>query len=219
MEYVRQGVLNDTSLAQQQRQDLTTFMSRVPEFDLLETPVDRFLSANGGALDGLADPQKLRLELKRLQRTFRITQRYQSARSLLNKGWDSALIIAETPFSRFQEAVRADLGGFDEAKEHYSRSKQIAANTGYIYGTISQFKNDSWPAAIGSPNVLILLQGFDGVANWETLFGSIDFCKCEHCRSVYGPAAYFVDVLQLLRRDGPPFTALMNDGPTSNILS
>ena len=29
----------------------------------------------------------------------------------------------------------------------------------------------------------------------------------------YGPAAYFVDILQLLRRDGPPFTALMKRRP------
>ena len=213
MDYVRQGVLKDASLAEQQKQDLTTFISRAPEFDLLETPVDRFLSANGDALQGVADPQILRAELKRLQRTFRITQRYQAARSLLNKGWDSALIIAETPFSRFHDAVRADLGGFDQAKASHSKAKQIAANTGYIYGTISQFKNDLWPAAIGKLDLQSLLQGFDGVADWETLFGSIDFCKCEHCRSVYGPAAYLVDILQLLRRDGPPFTALTKRRP------
>ena len=32
----------------------------------------------------------------------------------------------------------------------------------------------------------------------ESLFGSIDFCECEHCRSVLSPAAYLVDLLQFL---------------------
>src|SRR5690606_444770 len=31
-------------------------------------------------------------------------------------------------------------------------------------------------------------------------FGALDFCACGHCRSVYSPAAYLVDLLQFLRR-------------------
>ncbi|MEX5215457.1 MAG: neuraminidase-like domain-containing protein [Nitrospiraceae bacterium] len=34
--------------------------------------------------------------------------------------------------------------------------------------------------------------------NWETLFGSLSYCECKHCRSVYSPAAYFVDLLHWL---------------------
>ncbi len=47
-----------------------------------------------------------------------------------------------------------------------------------------------------------------GVPNWEALFGSGDYCECEHCRSVYGPAAYLVDVLDFLaaRQANPPAT-------------
>ncbi len=37
--------------------------------------------------------------------------------------------------------------------------------------------------------------------NLETLFGSIDFCECNDCLSVYSPAAYFVEVLQYLRNN------------------
>ncbi|XHX76336.1 MAG: neuraminidase-like domain-containing protein [Stenomitos frigidus ULC029] len=32
----------------------------------------------------------------------------------------------------------------------------------------------------------------------QSLFGSLDFCECEHCRSVLSPAAYFVDLLQFI---------------------
>jgi len=43
--------------------------------------------------------------------------------------------------------------------------------------------------------------------NLENLLGSIDFCECEHCRSVLSPAAYFVDLLNFLEKsDGGAIT-------------
>jgi Neuraminidase-like domain/Salmonella virulence plasmid 28.1kDa A protein/Putative peptidoglycan binding domain len=39
-------------------------------------------------------------------------------------------------------------------------------------------------------------------ATLEALFGEMDFCECEHCRSVLSPAAYLVDLLQFLDRNG-----------------
>lgn len=36
------------------------------------------------------------------------------------------------------------------------------------------------------------------IPNLETLFGSLDFCACNHCQSVYGPAAYLADMLRFL---------------------
>ena len=32
----------------------------------------------------------------------------------------------------------------------------------------------------------------------QSLFGSMDLCECEHCRSFYSPAAYLVDILHWL---------------------
>ena len=37
----------------------------------------------------------------------------------------------------------------------------------------------------------------------ESLFGSMDFCECEHCRSVLSPAAYLVDLLQFVDTEPP----------------
>ncbi|CAG0978769.1 MAG: peptidoglycan-binding protein [Candidatus Methanoperedens sp.] len=37
-----------------------------------------------------------------------------------------------------------------------------------------------------------------GIPNLKTLFGSLDFCDCQHCQSVYGPCAYLADVLRFL---------------------
>lgn len=37
-----------------------------------------------------------------------------------------------------------------------------------------------------------------GDPDWRNLFGSLDLCECQHCQSVYSPAAYFVDLLNIL---------------------
>ena len=38
---------------------------------------------------------------------------------------------------------------------------------------------------------------------WASLFGNVDYCSCLHCRSIYSPAAYLVDLLSWL--DGHDF--------------
>jgi hypothetical protein len=37
----------------------------------------------------------------------------------------------------------------------------------------------------------------------EGLFGEMDYCACDHCRSVLGPAAYLVDLLRFIDRPQP----------------
>jgi hypothetical protein len=48
---------------------------------------------------------------------------------------------------------------------------------------------------------------FDDVVTYQptlqALFGSQDACSCGHCSSVLGPAAYFVDLLQFVRKASP----------------
>lgn len=37
-----------------------------------------------------------------------------------------------------------------------------------------------------------------GLPDLEALFGAMDYCECQHCKSVYSPAAYFTDILRFL---------------------
>jgi len=45
-----------------------------------------------------------------------------------------------------------------------------------------------------------MLPAIGDLPNLQTLFGSLDLCACQHCRSVLSPAAYLVDMLQFLRQ-------------------
>jgi hypothetical protein len=59
----------------------------------------------------------------------------------------------------------------------------------------------SWPWSIGGPEDLqkkLKEDAYKEFPDLETLFGAQSFCECEHCRSVYSPAAYLVDLLHEL---------------------
>ncbi len=45
-------------------------------------------------------------------------------------------------------------------------------------------------------------------ATMDTLFNSMDFCTCDHCRSILSPAAYLVDLLHFIDQPTPPLGTL-----------
>ncbi|MCI0347982.1 MAG: Tc toxin subunit A, partial [Acidobacteriales bacterium] len=51
--------------------------------------------------------------------------------------------------------------------------------------------------------------------DYAALFGSVELCDCQHCRSIYSPAAYLVDLLQFLGPNTPgmitPLDALIGN--------
>jgi peptidoglycan hydrolase-like protein with peptidoglycan-binding domain len=60
---------------------------------------------------------------------------------------------------------------------------------------------EPWPFAVGGSKEAqeqAKKDFFKKNPNLETLFGSLSYCECEHCRSVYSPAAYLVDLLHWL---------------------
>ncbi|HCQ16848.1 MAG TPA: hypothetical protein DIU20_11330, partial [Cryomorphaceae bacterium] len=47
----------------------------------------------------------------------------------------------------------------------------------------------------------VLNSGIKDDPNWKNLFGSEDHCGCQHCKSVYSPAAYLADCLHFLEKN------------------
>ncbi len=50
----------------------------------------------------------------------------------------------------------------------------------------------------------------------ESLFGSMDFCSCDHCRSILSPAAYLVDLLQFIYSDDEVWSVYVKNWKTDN---
>lgn len=88
-----------------------------------------------------------------------------------------------------------------EAKLVYRKAKQVSSVT-YNLFTIAK-KLDSEPPIAGMSAPVEVRESVRNelikqFPTMESLFGSMDFCECEHCRSVLSPAAYLVDLLQFV---------------------
>lgn len=89
----------------------------------------------------------------------------------------------------------------NEARLTYRKAKQVSSVT-YNLFTIAK-KLDSEPPVAGMSAPVAVRESVRNelikqFPTMESLFGSMDFCECDHCRSVLSPAAYLVDLLQFV---------------------
>lgn len=177
------------------KEDLRTFLSANAHFDLRSTRLTNFLQDNPGALAGVHDPETATARVRALQRVYRLAPRWEQAKALLADGVDSAhavTLVGENVFvAKYGEAV----GGKTAARRIHDKAHQVKDTSLLLsleFGLPSprvstQVVPDAAVAEVG------------GIPDWSTLFGSLELCGCEHCRSVYSPAAYFVDILHFLK--------------------
>ena len=104
------------------------------------------------------------------------------------------------------------MGGEDNARLTYAKSQQV--HNAVLNIATSYLTARTAPALGLDPQALILnpipaaglpaANASDVLAypTLEVLFGSMDYCACEHCRSILSPAAYLVDLLLFLDRPG-----------------
>ena len=177
-------------------------------FRLGQTPVAAFLKTHVGVgADMAADElQAAQQHLKTLQRVYQITPSNEAMPVLMSLGMKSAHDVME-----YSEAAFVDLyvsmykklfgktGPQAEPRLVYRKARQVSSVTYNLFAIAK--KLDTEPQVFGmSASVDVqesvrseLIKEFPTL---ESLFGSMDFCECEHCRSVLSPAAYLVDLLQ-----------------------
>src|SRR5262249_40145983 len=108
----------------------------------------------------------------------------------------------------FVQSFAADVSGADSAALIYEKSVQvhntvlnIALN--YLTARTAPALGGHGPARVLDPapaNAGDVI----AYATLESLFGSMDFCACDHCRSILSPAAYLVDLLLFIDNPNPP---------------
>ncbi len=189
------------------------------EFDIGAEPVEQYLARSGLAGE-LAKP--VVDEIKRLQRVYQITPSDEALAALLRHGVDSAYKITRYDQAAFVRAFGTEMGGDQAAVLTHSRATMVyaaALNVAMTYlsgqraprlgsgqvglidhGQVAQVSRTPAELAAAAQPVAIAAG-----PTLEQLFGSLDFCACDDCRSILSPAAYLVDLLDYL--DNPPGTA------------
>jgi hypothetical protein len=171
-------------------------------FEIGAEPVARFIARNG--LGGEVDEPTL-TQVKRLQRIYQISPHDTAMRGLLAAGIGSAREIATMDRRTFLARYQEDLGGTQSAELVYAKATQVSAavtNLALSYAVARSAPSLGQSAAImnATPGGSQTPEN-SGVLAYpmlESLFGSLDYCGCDECRSFLSPAAYLVDLLLFL---------------------
>lgn len=182
----RELPLKDASLAQ----GVEGFLAANRDFDFSTSRVHDFTRQIEDAAPGRG--AALGRELKRLQRVYQVSPDPEVMPRLLERGLDSAYAIAGVPRKSFLKSFANLFGGTEMARAIFDRAEYIAYANQNVSVSIADNTLSGPAFVVPDPEAL------HAIPNYGELFGSPDLCECEHCRSVYSPAAYFVDLLRLL---------------------
>ncbi|MEQ1565850.1 MAG: neuraminidase-like domain-containing protein [Myxococcota bacterium] len=159
------------------------FLIRHPAFDLARSRVADFT--------GSPEEQAAATQLQRLYRIAPDVGRAEASAALVEAGFSSAWSIARVGRSRFVAAHGAVLG-VEQARLIADKAATMQALTTTFlmqaHPTVSRPPFQFLPASASAPTL----------PEWDQLFGNAGGCACDWCRSVHGPAAYLVDLLQWL---------------------
>ncbi|MGH9871288.1 MAG: neuraminidase-like domain-containing protein [Pyrinomonadaceae bacterium] len=175
---------------------LSRFLNTHEDFELLDTPVDEFLTNNiSFEFGSLAKDATFRIQLKAVQRVFKLAPNFAATDTLLADDLHSAQQVYREGQSEFVRRY-ANRPGFtaESARLAWNRAADTHAAALTIVADLKALDAEGLPLALQNNNAAALSR----FPNWDNLFKAGDLCECEHCNSVLGPAAYFADILSFL---------------------
>ncbi|MFM2304168.1 MAG: hypothetical protein RLZZ135_1578, partial [Cyanobacteriota bacterium] len=185
-------------------------MAEQGKFEIGLQPIEQYARQNNVQIS-TPEMQVVIKEVTRIQRVHQITPSDRAMNALLKNNLDSAYKIAQYDRASFVEQFKEELGGESNAILTHAKAQQVH-NT--VLNIATAYLTGRNALAIGSnPDSRIInsmtAPPADAAANTsdiiayptlEKLFGEMDYCTCDHCRSILSPAAYLVNLLQFCDR-------------------
>lgn len=171
-------------------------------FEIGRQQVEQYLAHQSLSLE-----PEVKQEIIRIQRVYQITPSDVAMNALLKQGVDSAYAVVQYGEEEFVNRFQAELGGESNARLTYAKAEQVH-NT--VLNVAMNYLIAKTAPGIGAHSEERVLnprpQGPDPTTTndviayptLEKLFGDMDYCACDHCRSILSPAAYLVDLLQFI---------------------
>jgi hypothetical protein len=176
-------------------------------FEMGRAPLGAFIKQNEQELfQGIPQSQieATTQGVNRLQRLYQITPSDDSFGAMTRLGFNSAYDVVAFSQEEFVTSFGGVFPSEVEARLVYRKAQQVTTVV-YNFFTIAKQMDSAPPVfALAAPPDVKTASKNELIKRYptlESLFGSLDFCECEHCRSVLSPAAYLVDLLQFLDRD------------------
>lgn len=198
---------------------LNAFFEKAENFDISTSRVEDFTNIIKEVAPERESP--LKEYLQTVQRIYQVSPTSEAMSKLWDNDLDSAFKIASYPEQIFLESYSESLGGIEIAKTVYERAFYQAMRAQNTALTLQEIIYNGSPAfTTFAPQQYQLLSVIQQhIPNWEELFGRADVCETKHCQSVYGPAAYLVDIMRFLamgKKNGQnktPLDKLLNRRP------
>ena len=177
-------------------------------FELGTQPIERYMAANN--LPITPELAQVAKEVTRIQRAHQITPNDAAMHALLKQqGLDSAYAVVRYGREAFVQTFKDEMGGEANALLTYAKAEQVHHT---VLNLAVSYQLARTAPAIGSNTNGLMVNPTPSVptataANagdviayptLEGLFGEMDYCTCEHCRSFLSPAAYLVDLLMFI---------------------
>lgn len=187
-QHLAQNIENDTQISIDY---LSDFVTLNPTFDFAESPltdssvdVYTYPTASGFIKDSFVQT------LKAIQRVYTIlpkTGKVPYFKLLWNRNLHSSLSIAAMGLAEFKSITQSVSVDQQVSTEIFrnAESSTLAAFMTYLHVTHDLRDAQALGIADSTNTMSILGQ----------LFGSQDYCQCDHCQTVYGPAAYLMDLV------------------------
>ncbi|GIF68467.1 hypothetical protein Ais01nite_65020 [Asanoa ishikariensis] len=189
------------------RRHTAAVLDRAAALDLPlgRTSVSGMLRAHGSALlDGIPADQRAAVTatVRTLHRVYQISPSDGAMAALLDAGLRSAYDVTAMPMRTFLARHGERFASTAEATRTYAKAQQVATAALTTVTAARQLAAAPPVFALSGAGTAGRQAGRDALVEtfptMEQLFGSQDFCACDHCRSVLGPAAYLVDLLHFL---------------------
>jgi Tc toxin complex TcA C-terminal TcB-binding domain/Neuraminidase-like domain/Concanavalin A-like lectin/glucanases superfamily/Salmonella virulence plasmid 28.1kDa A protein len=194
---------------------LDSFYSQNPNFDILQYNLCDETALSQLNWQNLDRPALVEL-LKKYQRLLRLNPNPEIAKKLLNPspdnagrlratpgdtinngGLDSAHAIAAIPETEFIQNYSASAEGEASARQLHQKATAVKATITLLWANLQNMVAAPHFRAMQANNIADSIHQFENFPNYQYLFGSLDYCKCEHCQSIFSPSAYFVDLMRI----------------------
>ncbi|KPA95917.1 neuraminidase-like domain-containing protein [Pseudomonas asplenii] len=178
---------------------LADFYAKNPDFDLENFD---FIAQDSARLRNKRNkakslPLKIEKALRAYQRLLRLSGSQNVAQWLCTQGFTSAHHIAAVPRSAFIAQVASHLGDEFSAQLH-ERASHVKHQVTHVWANLVASRPQSATTRSRASTVTEdTLAELQALPSYAAMFGNQNFCTCEDCKSIFGPAAYYVDIMRI----------------------
>ena len=180
---------------------MESFQKQNPVFNILDFNFHDQEQLSNLKWDG-TDKKTLLGKLKTFQRLLQIYPDTDAAQILEENGLDSAFKIAALSKSQFVKEFGTLLGGHGDAKagEIHTRAENKKNQVMHFWAAGQNITSPHFKAMRSNSINNEVNTFFERMPSYQDIFGSLDYCECDQCKSIFGPAAYLVDLMRITEK-------------------